>query len=81
MSINRFKAIYEAKEREIQRLGGRLQKVDVAKALGISRAALDNWINDEITRFDTDMLKRICNYFKVPLSDLLEYTPEKENDA
>lgn len=78
MSINRFKAIYEAREREVQRLGGRLQKVDVAKALGISRVALDNWVNDEITRFDTDMLKKICNYFKVPLSDLLEYTPEKD---
>jgi putative transcriptional regulator len=48
---------------------------EVAKDTGIARRTLYAWQNNNIDRFDTDVIEKLCQYFGVNLSDLLEYIP------
>ena len=48
---------------------------EVAKDTGIARRTLYAWQNNNIDRFDTDVIEKLCQYFGVKLSDLLEYIP------
>jgi transcriptional regulator with XRE-family HTH domain len=48
---------------------------DVAKKTGIARRTLYAWQSNKVDRFDGDVIERLCEYFGVPLSALLEYIP------
>jgi DNA-binding Xre family transcriptional regulator len=51
---------------------------EVAKTTGIARRTLYAWQNNNIDRFDTDVIEKLCQYFGVRLSDLLEYIPVED---
>lgn len=73
--MNNFKTLYlqhQVKTGEI------ISKGEAAQALGITRATLENWLTGEVSRYEDEILRKICDYFNVPLSDLLEYTPETD---
>ena len=42
----------------------------------MERAQVNSYINNSITRLDTDVLVRICETLQCSLSDLLEYVPK-----
>lgn len=69
---NNFRTLYLAHQSSEDEI---LKKSTIAKALGMSRSTLDNWLQGEVTRYDGPVLKRICDFFNVALSQLLEYTP------
>jgi len=48
---------------------------EVSKATGVARRTLYAWQNNNIDRFDTDVIEKLCQYFGVRLPDLLEYIP------
>lgn len=45
----------------------------------IQRSQLNGYINNTITRLDTDVLVRICRTLNCSISDLLEYIPPDEH--
>ena len=49
--------------------------LEVLKETGVSRPSLSAWANNTVTRFDLSVIEKLCQYFGVSLSDLLEYTP------
>lgn len=50
---------------------------EVAEETEISRPTLVAWANNTVTRFDLPVIEKLCEYFGVGLSDLLEYEPPK----
>lgn len=60
-------------------LGERLLKVsDVYSHTGISKTTLTNLYYQRATNVQLETLKRICDFLKVPLSELIEYFPKEE---
>jgi len=51
---------------------------EVANATGIHRKTLYQWEKNVVTRFDTDMVDKLCDYFGITLSELLDHTPPKK---
>jgi putative transcriptional regulator len=49
--------------------------LEVSKETGIARRTLYAWQKNTVDRFDTGVIEALCQYFGVPLSDLLEYVP------
>lgn len=45
----------------------------------IQRSQLNGYLNNTITRLDTDVLVRICRTLNCSISDLLEYIPPDEH--
>ena len=59
-------------------LGERLLKVsDVFKATGISKTTLTDIYYQRAKNIQLATLMKICDYLQVPLSDLIEYEPQK----
>lgn len=47
----------------------------------LQRAQLNGYINNTITRLDTDVLVRICDTLECSISDLLEYKAPEKNKS
>lgn len=59
-------------------LGERLLKVsDVFEGTGISKTTLTDIYYQRAKNVQLDTLMKICDYLQVPLSDLIEYEPQK----
>lgn len=59
-------------------LGERLIKVvDVYNATSISRTTLTNFYYKRSKNIQLETLVKICDYLQIPLSELIEYEPEK----
>ena len=43
----------------------------------MQRSQINHYCNNEVTRFDTDVLARICTVFNCEISDLLEFVPSE----
>lgn len=44
----------------------------------IQRSQLNGYLNNTVTRLDTDVLARICQALGCSIADLLEYVPPEE---
>jgi putative transcriptional regulator len=51
--------------------------LEVSNETGIGRPSLTRWQKNTVTRFDLPVIEALCKYFDVPLSELLEYIPDK----
>lgn len=63
-------------------LGKLLKKAGLSKnkfcqRAELQRSQLNGYLNNTITRLDTDVLCRICDTLDCSLSDLLEYKPKQ----
>jgi len=57
----------------------RIRQAEIASALGVSPNTIGNWIRDEITQIDTNVLLGLCDYFGVTFDQLL-YVEETTDD-
>ncbi|KRO07547.1 hypothetical protein IV64_GL001474 [Lactiplantibacillus xiangfangensis] len=58
-------------------LGARLLKIDdVTKGTGISRTTLTNIYYRKSENIELKTLRKICDFLQIPLSELIEYTPQ-----
>ena len=48
---------------------------DVADEINVSRKTLYAWQNNTVDRFDAKLIEKLCLYFGVSISDLLELVP------
>lgn len=55
-----------------------LSKNKFCQKAEIQRSQLNGYINNTITRLDTDVLVRICRTLNCSIADLLEYIPPNE---
>lgn len=55
-----------------------LSKNKFCQKAEIQRSQLNGYINNTITRLDTEVLVRICHTLNYSISDLLEYIPPDE---
>ena len=60
----------------------RIKQAEIAKALGVSPNTIANWIKDEITQIDTNVLIGLCDYFGVTFDQMLyiEEIPDTLDD-
>ncbi len=54
-----------------------LSKNKFCQRAELQRSQLNGYLNNTITRLDTDVLVRICDTLGCSLSDLLEYEPDQ----
>lgn len=60
-------------------LGERKLKIsDVARDTGINRGTLTRLYYETAERVELDVLDKLCEYFEVEVSDLLERVPTQE---
>lgn len=63
-------------------LGERLLKVsDIHDSTGISRSTLTHFYYQRATNIQLETLTKICDYLQIPLSELIEYQPEKKKEG
>ena len=73
---NNFAVLLQKKQDEENRF---IPLSEVAQATGIHRKTLYQWEKNIVSRFDTDIVDRLCKYFGVSLSDLLNHTLPAED--
>ncbi len=56
-----------------------LSKNKFCQRAELQRSQLNGYLNNTITRLDTDVLVRICTTLNCSLSDLLEFEPPKND--
>lgn len=59
------------KERNIKRYG-------LAKLTGIQYQIIDNYYKNNVTRYDSYVLDRICSALQCDISEIIEYTNEEK---
>jgi putative transcriptional regulator len=69
---NRFAKLLDQKQKKEDRY---ISLAEVASDTKVSRKTLYKWEKNTVDRFDRDVIEKLCQYFGVELSDLLEYTP------
>ena len=69
---NRFAKLLEEKQDAEKRF---IPLAEVAQATGIHRKTLYQWEKNIVTRFDTEIVDKLCEYFGVTLPELLDHTP------
>ena len=69
---NRFAELLQKKQDSENRF---VPLSEVAQATGIPRKTLYQWEKNIVTRFDTKIVDKLCEYFGVSLSELLDHVP------
>ena len=52
-----------------------ISKSKVAQRAEMQRTQLNNYYKNEVTRFDADVLARLCTVLECQIGDLLEFVP------
>lgn len=61
-----------------EKTGERVTVIDVARGAGVSPQTMYKWVNEGITRFDSETVAKLCNYFGCELHELLYLEEEKK---
>ena len=69
---NKFAQLLQEKQQKENRF---IPLSEVAHTTGIHRKTLYQWDKNIVTRFDTEIIDRLCEYFGVTLPELLSHTP------
>ena len=69
---NHFAKLLAEKQKKEDRY---IPLAEVASSTNLSRKTLYKWEKNIVDRFDSEVIDKLCNYFGVSLSDLLEHVP------
>lgn len=61
-------------DKTIDKLG--ITRYRLAKSTGIQYQVIDNYYKNNVARYDSYVLDRICRTLNCEISDILEYTEE-----
>ncbi len=67
---NRLLELMQERERKI---GRRIKQRDIAEFVGVSDHTIINWIRNTTTKYDGQILERLCDYFNCDIGDLLYF--------
>ena len=59
------------------RTGETLSQGKLGSLVGLSRQTINNWMSGEITLVEANAADRLCRFFDVPLSELVELVEKK----
>mgnify|MGYP000864388835 CR=1 FL=1 len=54
--------------------------LELSKKTGIDKNTISNWYNQKVTRFSSETLKQLCEFFDCQVGDLLVYVSENHQD-
>ena len=57
-----------------------ITRYELSKRTGIRFQIIDNYYKNKVTRYDSDVLDRICRALSCDITDLIEYTPPSSGD-
>jgi transcriptional regulator with XRE-family HTH domain len=67
---NHLLLLIQARERKI---GRRVKQHDIAEFVGVSDHTIINWIRNNVTRYDANVVEGLCDYFNCDVGDLLYF--------
>jgi DNA-binding Xre family transcriptional regulator len=68
---NRLLELIQERERQTRR---RIKQKEIAEFVGVAEHTIINWIrNDNISRLESRMVEKLCDYFDCELNDLLYF--------
>jgi putative transcriptional regulator len=73
--VIRFKLAEQMEKKQFQE-GRRITVLEVAEASGVNRMTLSKILNQKGYSTGTDVLDRLCTYFRCRVEDLLEHVAE-----
>ncbi len=65
---NRFFKLLSEKEQQESR---RITQTEVAESLGIAIHTVGRWMRNDVTKFESPIVERMCEYFGCDVADLL----------
>lgn len=75
---NNFRDVLAAKEVREQRSIG---PADMARETDLAYTTAQRWFNDDVTRYDDDVLVAICDWVPCTLDQLLAYIPPRSRQS
>jgi DNA-binding Xre family transcriptional regulator len=77
---NRIIELMQEKERK---LGRRLRQREIARFVETADHTITSWVKNDVTRFDSRLLEKLCEFFECEVGDLLylEWVEEDEPAA
>jgi putative transcriptional regulator len=65
---NRLFLLLSDKERQ---LGKRIPQYEVARAIGVTKNTITNWVKNDLNKLDVEVVENLCVYFGCQVGDLL----------
>jgi len=62
------------RKRELE-LGRQVTQIELAEKLHVSEQVVSRWVRNEVTRFDAEIVEKICAEFNIDAGDLLYIEP------
>jgi transcriptional regulator with XRE-family HTH domain len=74
MRIRKMKnRLFELIRQKELKLGRRIQQKEIAEFAGVSEHTIINWLRNDMARYETVVVERLCDYFNCELADLLYF--------
>jgi transcriptional regulator with XRE-family HTH domain len=70
---NRFRILLAEK---IHAEGRSINYEEIAEKTGVHAVTLSRWATNTVTRYDSETIKALCDYFGVSAGELIEYPLE-----
>lgn len=65
--------LFELIRQKELKLGRRIQQKEIAEFAGVSEHTIINWLRNDMARYETVVVERLCDYFNCELADLLYF--------
>ena len=75
--MNRYGTVINHLDELIKKKG--ISKSKLSQRAELQRTQLNRYCKNEVTRFDADVLARLCTVLDCEIGDLLEFVPAEEN--
>lgn len=59
----------------------KISKTKLAQRAELQRTQLNKYCKNQVTRFDADVLARLCTVLECEIGDLLEFVPPASDDT
>jgi len=53
--------------------------LELGEKTGIDKNTISNWYNQKVTRFSSETLDQLCEFFNCQVGDLLIYVPKDQS--
>lgn len=59
----------------------RVSHAEIAEATGVGRTTLSKLVNQFDVNVRSEVIDKLCDYFKCPIEDLVQHIPTQDNDG
>lgn len=73
---NRVLFLLTEKERREKR---RIKRAELVRSLNLTPNTVSSWMNDDVTKFEDQVVIKWCEYFNCKLEDLIYISDEDDN--